>query len=111
MLCLDVRFIIVPWLICPLVCEKILLFPFPWPSHHTLLEKIGIELQKRHHDVYMIIPSTESYSINSSIPKIHYAVNEEYKNIFVNLAERTLESGVGFGVDWVDTSSKILAIS
>ena len=81
--------------------DKILLLPFPWPSHYTQLEKIGIELMSRKHDVLMIMPSTETYHTNSALINVEYKIPGLLNNTFVSIAERRLENGAGFGINWL----------
>ena len=85
----------------PLLGEKILLLPFPWPSHYTQLEKIGIELRNRNHDVVMITPSTETYHTKSELKNIEYDIPGLSRNTFVSIAEGRLENGAGFGINWL----------
>ena len=85
----------------PLVGDKILLLPFPWPSHYTQLEKIGLELMNRKHDVIMIMPSTETYHTKSALINIEYKIPGLLSNTFVSIAEGRLENGAGFGINWL----------
>ena len=92
----------------PLRSEKIVLLPFPWPSHYTQLEKIGIELKNRNHDVIIITPSTETYHSESALTKIEYKIPGLSRNTFVSIAERRLETGAGFGLNWLVEYVKLL---
>ena len=85
----------------PLLSEKILLLPFPWPSHYTQLEKIGIELRNRKHNVVMITPSTEKYHTKSELKNVEYDIPGLSHNTFVSIAEGRLENGAGFGINWL----------
>ena len=95
-------------MVLPLLSERILLLPFPWPSHYTQLEKIGVELTKRNHEVFMITPSTEKYHCDPSLHKIEYYIPTLRNNTFVSIAENRLESGSGFGINWLVEYVKLL---
>ncbi|XP_065059184.1 UDP-glucuronosyltransferase 1-6-like [Rhopilema esculentum] len=95
------RILILTSIVVPLLGDKILLVPFPWPSHYKLLETIGEELKKRNHDVVMVIPSTETYRNNSHLKTVDYKVPKIGNNTFVRIAEKRLETAAGFGVNWL----------
>ena len=88
--------------------HNILLLPFPWPSHFTLLETIGIELERRGHHVTIAAPSSEAYAQNTRLKLIVYKVSAQ-PNTFVSIAERRLKLKEGFGVDWLSEFSKRVA--
>ncbi len=79
--------------------ERVLLLPFPWPSHYHSLDKIGVELEGRGHEVNMVMPSNVHYKgiLNTTT----YEVPELENATFVGIAENRLESGSGFGVSWL----------
>ncbi len=81
--------------------ERVLIIPFPWPSHYNALEKIGVELMKRGYDVDMIMPSTENYRGKTVLNTTTYEVPGLASNTFVRIAENRLESGSGFGISWL----------
>lgn len=92
----------------PSLSERILLLPFPWPSHYHQLEKIGLELVKRKHDVVMIIPSTEIYHNKSTLTNVEYKMPGLSQNTFVSIAEKRLETNTGFGLNWLVEYVKLL---
>ena len=87
--------------------HNILLLPFPWPSHFTLLEVIGIELDRLGHNVTIAVPSSEDYSEKTKLKRIVYSVKAE-RNAFVSIAERRLRLKQGFGVSWLSEISGML---
>eukprot|EP00112_Aurelia_sp_Birch-Aquarium-sp1_P021601 Seg586.10 transcript_id=Seg586.10/GoldUCD/mRNA.D3Y31 product="2-hydroxyacylsphingosine 1-beta-galactosyltransferase" protein_id=Seg586.10/GoldUCD/D3Y31 len=95
-------------MVLPLLSERVLLLPFPWPSHYTQLEKIGVELTKRNHEVFIITSTTEKYRCDPSLHKIEYYIPTLRNNTFVSIAENRLESGSGFGINWLVEYVKLL---
>eukprot|EP00794_Sanderia_malayensis_P007458 gene7458-8280_t len=81
--------------------SRILLLPFPWPSHYKALEKIGEELSKRGHEVNVIMSSTEKYRGKVSLNTTVYHVPHLPNNTFVSVAEERLKTGSGFGLSWL----------
>lgn len=88
--------------------NQILLLPFPWPSHFTILEKIGIELGRRGHNVSIAIPSSETYMERTQLKRIVYNVDAK-ANAFVSIAERRLKLKESFGVSWLSEFSRLVA--
>ena len=88
--------------------NQILLLPFSWPSHFTLLETIGIELSRRGHNVTVAIPSSERYMESTTLQRIVYTVDAG-TNAFVGIAERRLKLKEGFGVSWMSEFSRLVA--
>ena len=80
---------------------KIVLLPFPWPSHYFQLEKIGLEVERRGHDVTVLISSTESYKNSLKLKKVVYHVSHLPNDTFINIAKRKLQHDEGFGIEWL----------
>ena len=100
--------LLIIYMTTPSFGAKILLLPFPWPSHYTQLEKIGIELGNRQHDVIMITPTTEKYRTESVLKNIKYKNPGLSSNTFVSIAEGRLENSAGFGINWLIEYVKLL---
>ena len=90
--------------------DRILILPFPWPSHYNSLEKIGVELAKRGHQVTLLMPSTENYTGKTILNTTIYQVPNLPANTFVKIAENRLESGKGFGVSWLVEYIRLLGV-
>ena len=88
--------------------HHILLLPFPWPSHFTQMEIIGIELEKRGHNVTIAVPSSEGYMDKTPLKRIVYKVTSE-QNAFVSIAERRLKTKEEFGLTWLSEFCKLVA--
>ena len=90
------------------LAHNMLLLPFPWPSHFTLMEVIGIELDRLGNNVTIAVPSSEGYTEKTKLKRIVYNVNAE-QGAFVSIAERRLKLKQGFGVSWLSEISGMLA--
>ena len=90
--------------------SNIILLPLPWPSHVMQLKEVGKQLQKRGHQVTILLPSKETDGFSDNTETLDTALYyPEYSyDALVDIAKENIMKNTDFGIGWMIDYSHIL---